>query len=187
MVPGMVLGMVLGLTISVLTHPVPGTDRPLARSSSVAPRVDTCMSQPDAQSLTAPVCQILDGDHLSVLATTNADGRPQTSVIFVLREGDNILFSTIRGRRKTTNMLRDRRVNLLVHSLPVGATAIPYATISGIVELTEDPDASFHQVMYDRHMGGATPPPEPGAQRLIVRLMPQAVYVPPMYQSVAAE
>jgi PPOX class probable F420-dependent enzyme len=145
------------------------------------------MSQPDAPILSAPVCQILDGDHLSVLATSNADGQPQTSVIFVLREGDNILFSTIRGRRKTTNMLRDPRVNLLVHSLPIGATAIPYATISGIVEFTEDPDGLFHQVMFDRHMGGATPPPEPGAQRLITRLRPQTVYVPPMYQSATAE
>jgi hypothetical protein len=82
-------------------------------------------------------------------------------------------------------MLRDPRVNLLVHGLPIGATAIPYATISGIVEFTDDPDASFHQVMYGRHLGGATPPPEPGSQRLIVRLMPQTVYVPPMYQSAA--
>jgi hypothetical protein len=46
------------------------------------------------------------------------------------------------------------------------------------VELTEDPDGSFHHVMYGRHMGGATPPPEPGAQRLIVRIRPQAVYLP---------
>jgi PPOX class probable F420-dependent enzyme len=136
------------------------------------------MSQPEYPVLNGAVRQILDGPHLSVLATTNEDGRPQTSVIFVMRDGDTVLFSTIRGRRKTTNMLRDPRVNLLVHELPVGVTATPYATISGTVELTEDPDGSFHQVMYGRHMGGATPPPEPGAQRLIVRIRPQAVYIP---------
>lgn len=50
---------------------------------------------------------ILDGPHLSVLTTADADGKPQTSVIFVKRDGDEILFSTIKGRRKTINMTRD--------------------------------------------------------------------------------
>jgi hypothetical protein len=100
-------------------------------------------------------------------------------VIFVTREGDDILFSTIKGRRKTNNMIRDPRVNLLVHSLPVSGPS--YATISGTVQLTDDPDGTFHQVMYDIHMGGATPPPEPGAERVIVRITPERVYVPPPY------
>ena len=100
-------------------------------------------------------------------------------MIFVKREGDHILFSTIKGRRKTTNMSHDPRVNLLVHALPV--VGPDYATIGGSVELTDDPDGSFHQEMYDIHMGGATPPPEPGAERVIVRITPRKVYVPPSY------
>ena len=131
------------------------------RFLGVAPRVDTCMSQLDNPALTAAVRQILDRPHLSVLATTNADGQPQTSVIFVKRDDDDILFSTIKGRRKTTNLLRDPRVNLLVHSLPAEDETSSYVTISGTVELTDDPDGSFHQVMYDIHMGGATHPPSP--------------------------
>jgi PPOX class probable F420-dependent enzyme len=127
------------------------------------------------------VCDLLGGPHLSVLATTNPDGTPQTSVIFVMREGDDILFSTIKGRRKTANMQRDPRVNLLVHRLPVDATYPPYAAISATVDLIEDPDGSFHQVMYDIHMGGATPPPEPGAERLIVRMRLDKVYIPPPF------
>jgi PPOX class probable F420-dependent enzyme len=125
--------------------------------------------------------RILTGPHLSVLTTTNPDGSPQASVIFVKPDGDDILFSTIKGRRKTTNMQRDPRVSLLVHSLPGAAGEITYAVISGTVELTDDPEGSFHQVMYDLYMGGATPPPEPGAARLIVRLRPQRTYAPPSY------
>jgi PPOX class probable F420-dependent enzyme len=121
--------------------------------------------------------QILEGPHLSVLATTNADGSAQMSVIFVKPEGDDILFSTIEGRRKTKNLLRDPRVTLMVHSLSA-ATLSAYATIHGTVEVTDDPDGSFHQVMYDFHMGGATPPPEPGAHRLIVRIRPEHTYAP---------
>jgi len=133
------------------------------------------------------VRDILDGPHLSVLATTNPDGDPQTSVIFVTLEGDEILFSTIKGRRKTANMERHPRVNLLVHRLPVGAGYPPYVTISGTVELQDDPDGSFHQVMYNIHMAGATPPPEPGAERLTVRMRPDKVYVPPLYQASAGD
>jgi PPOX class probable F420-dependent enzyme len=138
-----------------------------------------CMTQHNHAPLTAEVREILAGPHLTVLATINPDGEPQTSVIFVKTEGDDILFSTIKGRRKTSNMVRDPRVNLLVHKLPVEGPG--YATITGTVELTDDPDGTFHQSMYDIHMGGATPPPEPGAQRVIVRIRPQKVYTPPAY------
>jgi len=120
--------------------------------------------------------QILGGPHLSVLATTNADGSAQLSVIFVKPDGGDILFSTIEGRRKTANMRRDPRVTLLLHSLTAAATDSAYATIYGTAEVMDDPDGAFHQVMYDLHMGGATPPPEPGAHRLIVRIRPHRAY-----------
>jgi PPOX class probable F420-dependent enzyme len=127
--------------------------------------------------------RILSGPHLSVLSTANPDGSPQASVILVKPDGDDVLFSTIKGRRKTANMQRDPRVSLLVHSLsPEGG--ITYAAISGAVELTDDPGGAFHQVMYDLHMGGATPPPEPGAERLIVRLRPDHVYAPPAFTAI---
>jgi PPOX class probable F420-dependent enzyme len=126
--------------------------------------------------------QILAGPHLSVLATTNADGSAQMSVIFVKSDGDDILFSTIEGRRKTANMKRDPRATLLLQSLPAGASA-GYATIHGTVEVADDPDGAFHRSMYDLYMGGATPPPEPGAHRLIVRVRPQRAYAPFPYSA----
>jgi PPOX class probable F420-dependent enzyme len=125
--------------------------------------------------------RILAGPHLSILTTVNPDGSPQASVIFVKPDGDDVLFSTIKGRRKTANMQRDPRVSLLLHSLPGAAGEITYAVISGTVDLTDDPDGSFHQVMYDLHMGGATTPPEPGAERLIARLRPQRTYALPSF------
>jgi PPOX class probable F420-dependent enzyme len=139
------------------------------------------MTSIDQPILNDTVRGILAGPHLSVLATTDPDGMSQTSVIFVLREGDHVLFSTIKGRRKTTNIERDPRVNLLVQGLPI--LGPNYATISGTVALTDDPDASFHQQMYDVHMPGATPPPEPGAERVVARLVPKRVYLPPAYDA----
>jgi PPOX class probable F420-dependent enzyme len=137
------------------------------------------MTHIDHPVLNDTIRRIADGPHLSVLATVDADGRAQSSVIFITREDDNILFSTIKGRRKTTNMARDPRVNLLLQSLPI--LGPNYATISGTVELTDDPDGAFHRIMYDIHMGGAIPPPEPFAQRVKVRIVPRRVYLPPAY------
>lgn len=141
------------------------------------------MTHLDHPILNQSVRHILDGPHLSVLTTIDADGNPQTSVIFVKRDGDDILFSTIKGRRKTINMSRDPRVNLLIHGLPVdrpnyAGDGPNYATISGAAELTDDPNGAFHHEMYDIHMGGATPPPEPGAQRVIVRIVAHRIYIP---------
>lgn len=138
------------------------------------------LPRPDALRV---VRQILGGPHLSVLATANADGSAQMSVIFVKPDGDDILFSTIEGRRKTKNMARDPRVTLLLHSLTGSAAGSAYATVHGTVELTGDPDGAFHQEMYDLHMGGASTPAEPGAHRIIVRVRPQRVYAPFPYSS----
>jgi PPOX class probable F420-dependent enzyme len=141
------------------------------------------MTELDHPLLDQTVRNLLDGPHLSVLTTIDPDGKPQTSVIFVKRDRDHILFSTIKGRRKTTNMSRDPRVNLLIHGLPTDRSndagdGPNYATISGSVELTDDPHGAFHQDMYDLHMGGAAPPPEPGARRVTARIVPQRVYLP---------
>lgn len=115
---------------------------------------------------------VLDGPHIAVLATSNADGRPQSTVIFVKRDGDAVLFSTIKGRVKTRNMARDPRVSLLVVDWAKGR----YIEIRGSVEITDDPEKRLLYEMYDRYMGGTPPPPEPDAERLIVRITPQRVY-----------
>jgi hypothetical protein len=74
-------------------------------------------------------------------------------------------------------------VTLLLHSLTAAATDSAYATIYGTAEVIDDPDGAFHQVMYDLHMGGATPPSEPGAHRLIVRIRPYRAYAALPYSS----
>jgi PPOX class probable F420-dependent enzyme len=116
--------------------------------------------------------EVLDGPHFAVLATSNADGRPQSSVIFVKRDGDTVVFSTIKGRLKTRNMARDPRVSLLLVDKEKGR----YVEVRGSVEITDDPKKRLLYEMYDRYMGGAPPPPEPDAERLIVRIRPDKLY-----------
>lgn len=95
-------------------------------------------------------------------------------MIFVKRDGDEVVFSTIRGRLKTRNMERDPRVSLLV-LVHAGA----YVEIRGTVTITDDPDKVLLQEMYDRYMGGAQPPPEPEAARVAVRIAADKVYLWP--------
>jgi PPOX class probable F420-dependent enzyme len=116
--------------------------------------------------------EVLDGTHLAMIATSNADGRPQSSVIFIKRDGDTVVFSTIKGRLKTRNMARDPRVSLLV----ADKGQPRYVEIRGTVDVTDDPEKRLLYEMYDLYMGGATPPPEPDAKRLIVRITPEKVY-----------
>ncbi|HEY1571293.1 MAG TPA: PPOX class F420-dependent oxidoreductase [Pseudonocardiaceae bacterium] len=144
------------------------------------PFLDPYLTGRPGEAARQTAARIISGPHLSILSTTNPDGSPQASVIFVRPDGDDLLFSTITGRRKTLNMRRDPRVSLLVHGLP-GGEAGTYAAISGDVTITADPDGAFHQDMYGLYMGGATPPAEPGAERLIVRLRPRHSYAPPLY------
>ena len=115
---------------------------------------------------------VLDGPHFAMLATSNRDGRPQSSVIFVKRDGDTVVFSTIKGRLKTRNMARDPRVSLLVVDKEKGR----YVEMRGSVEITDDPEKRLLYAMYDTYMGGMPPPPEPDAERVIVRVRPEKVY-----------
>jgi PPOX class probable F420-dependent enzyme len=116
--------------------------------------------------------EVIDGPHVAVVATANADGRPQSSVIFVKRDGDTVVFSTIKGRLKTRNMARDPRVSLLVADKKSGR----YVEIRGSVDIVDDPGKRLLYEMYDRYMGGTPPPPEPDAQRVIVRITAEKVY-----------
>jgi PPOX class probable F420-dependent enzyme len=116
---------------------------------------------------------VIDGPHVAVLATSNRDGRPQSSVIFIKRDGDTVLFSTIKDRLKTRNMTRDPRVSVVVVDKN---NAGRYVEIRGTVDITDDPEKTLLYEMYDRYMGGATPPPEPDAHRLIVRVIPEKLW-----------
>jgi PPOX class probable F420-dependent enzyme len=117
---------------------------------------------------------LLDQPHTAILATSDATGQPQSSVIFARRDGDSVVFSTVKGRLKTRNMTRQPRVSLLVLS-DHGS----WVDIRGTVDITDDPDKVLLHEMYARYMRGQTPPPEPEAERLIVRILPEKVYVWP--------
>lgn len=60
--------------------------------------------------ITDDIAAILDGKVFVHLGTTNPDGSPQVSVVWIDRNGDRILFGTADGRVKPRNLRRDPRV-----------------------------------------------------------------------------
>ena len=110
---------------------------------------------------------LADGKNYAVLATINADGSPQTSVMWVGRDGDDILFSTVEGRRKHRNMLRDPRVSVSVID---SADPENYVELRGRVSMTPDEGRRFDTGLSWKYDDKDPGEDRPGAVRVVVRL-----------------
>ncbi|MGW4364663.1 PPOX class F420-dependent oxidoreductase [Nocardia takedensis] len=116
--------------------------------------------------------QLLDGRNFATVATLEADGSPHTSVVWIARDGDVILFGTTAGRRKARNLARDPRVAVTVFD-----TANPYRTVDirGTAQLVDDPDKSLPKTLSRKYLGQDQPEESPEIRRLIVRVTPHTV------------
>jgi PPOX class probable F420-dependent enzyme len=119
-----------------------------------------------------PVRRILDGRNFATIATLGPDGAPQTSVMWVKRDGDTVLFSTTASRQKARNLTRDPRVSISIFDL-----ANPYESVEirGVAELTVDEHRELSYELSHRYLGEDPPKPEPDEVRLIVRVTPVKV------------
>ncbi len=120
-----------------------------------------------AISFSAATLELLEGRNYAVLATINPDGSPQTSAMWVGRDGDDLLFSTVEGRRKHRNMLRDPRVSV---SILDSADQENYVELRGRVTMTPDPDRLLHIQLSHKYDGTDPGEDRPGAHRVIVRM-----------------
>jgi PPOX class probable F420-dependent enzyme len=127
-------------------------------------------------SLNDAVRKLLDDPNPAVLATINADGSPQTSVIWVGLDGDDVVISSAAGRRKDRNIRRDPRVSLSVYDQ---ADPEQYAEIRGTATVTEDAGRQLAVLLGEKYEGpgGGQPfldlPPE--VVRVVIRITPEHV------------
>jgi PPOX class probable F420-dependent enzyme len=110
-----------------------------------------------------------EGKHFGVVATVGEDGRPQTSVVWVDTDGENVVFNTTNKRAKGRNL----RANPVV-SISVWDNDDPYAyfEVQGPVELTEDGAAEHINELSQRYEGKDFHTP---VDRVIARVRPQRV------------
>jgi PPOX class probable F420-dependent enzyme len=127
-------------------------------------------------SLNEAVRKLLDDPNPAVLATINPDGSPQTSVIWVGRDGDDLVISTAAGRRKDRNIRRDPRVSLSVYDQD---DPEQYAEIRGTAVVTEDVGRKLAVRLGEEYEGPGGGqafldlPPE--VVRVVVRITPQHI------------
>jgi len=125
-----------------------------------------------AISFSEQTLRLLDGKHYAVLATVNPDGSPHTSAMWVGRDGDDLLFSTIQGRVKHRNMLRDPRVSVTILDSADGEN---YVELRGRVAMTPDIGRRVDTSLSWKYQGRDPDPDRPGAVRVIVRMTVEKV------------
>lgn len=72
------------------------------------------MSMSTSTPLSAPAQALLGSDAVAHVWTANADGSPQVSVVWVIVQGDRILFGCDRSSQKALNLRRDPSIVLSI-------------------------------------------------------------------------
>jgi PPOX class probable F420-dependent enzyme len=113
--------------------------------------------------------ELLKGKHFGVVGTVGDDGRPQTSVVWVDTDGENVVFNTTNKRAKGRNL----RANPIV-SISVWDNDNPYSyfEVQGPAELTEEGADEHISELSRRYSGEDFHTP---VDRLIVKVKPDRV------------
>jgi len=113
--------------------------------------------------------RLLDGRNFATVATLGPDGHPHSSVVWIDRDGDTVVFSLTADKQKARNIARDPRVSVSVFDINN-----PYHSVEirGTAELVEDPGRSLPERLSQKYLG-EPPPSEPAdIVRLVARITP---------------
>jgi len=110
------------------------------------------------------------------LVTTNADGSPQVSLVWVGIEGDELCIASLGQRRKLENVARDARVAISFEASEAeGAGLRPYLAISGTARVTEGGGPALLQRLASVYLGPDQkfPPGDNPPEGWIMRITPR--------------
>ena len=127
-------------------------------------------------SLSDAARKIIDAPNPAVLATVNPDGSPQTSVVWVRRDGNDLLVSSAAGRRKDKNLARDPRVSMTVYDQ---ADPLQYVEVRGLASVSEDAGRQLAVSLAEEYEGPGAGQEylelPPDVIRIVIRITPQRV------------
>ena len=117
---------------------------------------------------------MLDAAEFATIATINPNGYAQLSVVWVERDGDDLLVSTIKGRRKYLNMERDPRVTVLVYPRD---NPYAYVEVRGNVTMTEEGGRELIDRLNEAYTGTGRFTGDDGTDhvRVVCRITPDKV------------
>ncbi len=115
-----------------------------------------------------------DSAEFATIATIEPDGRPQLSVIWVSRDGDDLLVSTVAGRRKHRNLERDPRTTVLL--FPKDAP-YSYVEVRGTASMTLEGGRELIDEHARKYTGAERYTADDGTDnvRVVVRITPDKV------------
>jgi PPOX class probable F420-dependent enzyme len=118
----------------------------------------------------------LDGPEFATIATILPDGQPHLSVVWVERDGDDVLVSTVKGRRKHLNLSADPRATLLVYPKD---NPYSYVEIRGTTTMTDEGGRDLIDRLARKYRGLDRYPFDDGTDnvRVVVRIRPEKVVV----------
>ena len=116
----------------------------------------------------------IDEHEFATIATIQPDGQPQLSVVWVSYDGDDLLVSTVKGRRKHLNLERDPRVTVLVYPRGMPYT---YVEVRGSATMTEEGGRELIDRLNDAYTGTGRYTADDGTDnvRVVVRITPDKV------------
>ena len=114
--------------------------------------------------------ELFDGPNFGIVTTLRADGSPQSTVVWVERDGDTVSFNTAYGRAKPGNLERDPRVSVLV----TAPDFYHWVAVDGRAELTTD-GAEEQIDRLSRKYDGKPWGYVEGQRRVKVRVVPEHV------------
>ena len=115
---------------------------------------------------------LIDDANFATVATLNPAGDPQTSVVWITRDGDDLLMSTVVGRRKEKNLRRDPRISVSVFDLH---QPYKYVEVRGSVTMTEQGGRELINELSRKYTGGDYTNDGPNDVRVVIRLTPAKV------------
>jgi PPOX class probable F420-dependent enzyme len=126
--------------------------------------------------LSGKVGALFDDKNFAVLSTLEPDGQPHSTVVWVKRDGDDLLFALPKSRRKTANLRRDPRAAVAIFD-----PASPYESVQvqGTASIQDDPDGTLIDELSHKYTGGPYPGfAGPNPQWVSVRIRAEKVFSP---------
>lgn len=110
-------------------------------------------------ALTAPAQALLGSDAVAHVWTSNPDGSPQVSVVWVLVQGDEIWFGCDGSSRKAQNLRRDPSILLSIEDELRNASGFQrHLVLRGRAELDDGPDPNVMDRLAHKYAGLARHP-----------------------------
>jgi PPOX class probable F420-dependent enzyme len=123
-------------------------------------------------SLPDDVKALLDAPTYVVVTTLAKDGAPHSTVLWIKRDGDDLLFCTVRGRQKERNLARDPRATVCGYD---PADPLKYFAVEGNVTVTEEGGRALIDELSFKYDGVSFPVEGPERVRVVCRLTPRKI------------